>query len=102
MQTKRLSFWVTLTLIGVFLLAGCAPRAGGGENLAMAGSDDLVVDLPALVIDFNSEGEPSVGNVPLAQLADTFAPGTLDAAVLPPDIVTYMVDSNIQHLQIDN
>jgi hypothetical protein len=84
------------------VVAGCAPRATSGVTSAQPGTEDLVVDLPALVIDFDAEGHPSVGNVPLAQLADTFAPGALDTLLLPSDMVTFMTDSNIQHVQIDN
>jgi hypothetical protein len=60
------------------------------------------VDLPALVIDFDASGKPSVGNVPLAQLGAAFAPGVLDSLVMQPEMVGLMTESNIQHIQIDN
>ncbi len=53
-------------------------------------------------LDIDAAGLPSVGNVPLAQLGSTFAPGMLDSLVVPADMVKMMIDSNIQHLQIDN
>jgi len=83
-------------------LAGCAPRAFSGANASQAAPDALVVDLPALVIDIDSAGQPSIGNVPLKQLGDMFAPGQLDSLVVPSDIVALMTESNIQHFQIDN
>jgi hypothetical protein len=102
MHRRRLLSWLSLLSVAVIVLAGCAPRAFSGANAGQAAPDALVVDLPALVIDIDSAGQPSIGNVPLKQLGDTFAPGQLDALVVPSDIVALMTESNIQHIQIDN
>jgi hypothetical protein len=102
MHRRRLLSWLSLLSVAVIALAGCAPRAFSGANASQAAPDALVVDLPALVIDIDSAGQPSVGNVPLKQLGDMFAPGQLDSLVVPSDIVTLMTESNIQHFQIDN
>jgi hypothetical protein len=102
MYKQRLISWLTLLSVAVIALAGCAPRAFSGANASQAAPNALVVDLPALVIDIDSAGQPSIGNVPLSQLGSTFAPGTLDSLVVPSDIVNLMTESNIQHLQIDN
>jgi hypothetical protein len=102
MQKRRLLSWLTLLSVAVIVLAGCAPRATSGVTSSQASEDALVVDLPALVVDIDAAGLPSVGNVPLAQLSDAFAPGALDSLVMRPEMVTMMTDSNIQHIQIDN
>jgi hypothetical protein len=102
MQKRRLLSWLTLLSVAVIVLAGCAPRATSGATAGQAAQDSLVVDLPALVIDIDSAGQPSVGNVPIAQLGAQFAPGMLDTLVVPSDMVTLMTESNIQHLQVDN
>ena len=102
MQKRRVTLWLSLITIAVLVLAGCAPRAGGGETAKAATGQDLVVDLPAIVIDFNAQGEPSVGNVPIAQLASTFGAAGLDSAKLPPNIIDQLTKANIQHIQIDN
>lgn len=102
MYQQRLISWLTLLSVAVIALAGCAPRAFSGANASQAAPDALVVDLPALVIDIDNAGQPSIGNVPLSQLGATFAPGVLDSLVVPSDIVSLMTESNIQHLQIDN
>ncbi len=101
MQHSRSTTWAAILMVAVLVLAGCAPRAGGGV-FTTPGAEKLAVDLPALLIDFDDAGQPSVGNVPVAQLASQFAPGMLDSLVLSPDLVQYMVESNIQHLQISN
>jgi hypothetical protein len=102
MQKRRLLSWLTLLSVAVIVLAGCAPRATSGLTASQAGDSSLVVDLPALVLDFDASGAASVGNVPLAQLGASFAPGLLDAVVMPAETVTMMTESNIQHIQIDN
>ena len=102
MQKQRLTFWLTGLAVAVLVLAGCAPRAFSGETAAQTTGDDLVVDMPALVIDIDADGQPSVGNIPLSQLGATFAPGMLDSLVVPADTVRFLTESNIQHIQIDN
>jgi hypothetical protein len=102
MRTPRLTLWLSLLSVAVILLAGCAPRAGSGQTVAEAGSDALAIDLPALVLDYDAQGQPSVGNVPLAQIGDTVAPGMLPALTMSPEQIAFMTESNIQHLQIDN
>lgn len=102
MQKRRLLSWLTLLSVAVIVLAGCAPRATSGLTASQAAEDALVIDLPALVLDFDAAGAPSVGNVPLAQLGATFAPGVLDQVVMQAEMVTMMTESNIQHIQIDN
>ena len=102
MHKRRLLSWLTLLSVAIIVLAGCAPRATSGLTATQGGDADLVVDLPALVIDIDASGAPSVGNVPLAQLGASFAPGLLDAVVVPADMVTLMTESDIQHIQIDN
>jgi hypothetical protein len=102
MLKRRLLSWLTLLSVAIIVLAGCAPRATSGLTVGQAGESDMVVDLPALVIDIDASGKPSMGNVPLAQLGATFAPGTLDTLVVPADTVSMLTASNIQHIQIDN
>lgn len=102
MQRKRLTFWFTLMIVASVLAAGCAPRAQGGATASAVEDPALTIDLPALVIDFDSEGAASVGNVPLAQLGDMVAPGMLDQLTMQPETVGYMTESNIQHIQIAN
>jgi len=102
MQPKRLVQWLALAALAILVLAGCAPRQGQGDVAAMEGADQLAVDLPALVIDIDNTGAPTVGGIPLAALAGSFGAAGLEGLQLPPDQVTTLVDANIQHLQINN
>lgn len=98
MQTKRFTKLLSLLVfIALLPIAGCAPRAGGGEAAEM---DGFAIDLPALVIDYDAEGNPSIGNWLLTEIANMFAPGSMDSLILPPEQIGMMTDGNIQHVQV--
>lgn len=97
MLNRRVSFWAAIMLIAVIALAGCAPRAGQGSIDADA--DQLVIDLPALVLDFGMDGMGSIQNAALADLVGTLS--VMDVSV-PPEVVFAMGASNIQHIQVSN
>ena len=98
MLNRRVTFWAAITLIAVLALSGCAPRAGQGSVAGDA--DQLVIDLPALVLDFGMDGKPMIKNAALSGLVDTLGE-QLDLTV-PPDMVFLMEVSNIQHIQVSN
>lgn len=101
MKKSQVTLWVSLLLVAMVVLAGCAPRVGAGNTAAMAGGDELVVDLPAIVLDVASDGSPSIGNVPVAQMGGMLG-ADLSTLVIDPAWVGYLSDSNIQHLQVNN
>lgn len=98
MLNRRVRFWAAIMLIAVIALAGCAPRAGQGSIDADA--DQLVIDLPALVLDFGMDGMASIKNAALADLVGGLGV-PLDLEV-PPEVVFAMGASNIQHIQVSN
>lgn len=102
MQKRRLMFWTTMLLVAMIVLAGCAPRSGAGDAAAMTTDPmELVVDLPAIVLDVQSDGSIAVGNVPLAQLGAGFGID-LSAAAIDAAMVDFMTVGNIQHVQVNN
>jgi len=96
MSRKKLIVWVSLLMMGALLAAGCAPRTGGGA-VAAADGQALLVDLPAIVLDFDAEGNAAVGGVPVAELDPSLA--SLDT-MIGPDTIGMFTENNIQHLQI--
>ena len=102
MLNRRVTLWATLLLIAALALSACAPRSGQGAA-ASAESDpgELVVDLPAIVIDIMADGSPSMGNVPLTQIGGLIR-FDLSAIAVPSVWVDFMVASNIQHIQVNN
>jgi hypothetical protein len=100
-QKRRSMLLVSLVLAVLVLLVGCAPRATSGQLAANADSADVVIDLPALVIDVLANGQLSLGGQSLVDLGSQF--GTdLAAAALPQETVDFLTVSNIQHIQVDN
>lgn len=102
MPKKHYPVWAIALLIVALTVAACAPRAGGGEVLKLEDAADMALDLPALVIDFDSSGQPSIADMALTELVSGVAPGALDSLVLPPDVVQMLSENGVQHLQISN
>jgi len=98
---KRLTLWAALLLIVALVLTGCAPRTGAGSSAAMAMDDELVIDLPAIVIDFDSNGQASIGGVPASEMG-AMAGADLTGLALSPDWISYFSMTDIQHLQVNN
>lgn len=90
-----------LLMASLALLAGCAPRATGGMTEAVAGADQVFVDMPAIVIDIHSDGQSTVGNMPVSQLG-AMLNADLSQLSVDPAWVEYFTATNIQHIQIDN
>jgi hypothetical protein len=92
---------VSLFMVALVLLVGCAPRATSGAVAAAADESQVVVDLPALVLDVQPDGSISVGGQALTELGGGLGAG-LAAAAIPADMVDLITTYNIQHIQIDN
>ena len=93
--------FVSLLLVALVLLAGCAPRATSGAVAAAADDSQIVIDLPALVLDVQPGGGISIGGQALTELGGGLGAG-LAAVAVPPEMVDSITAYNIQHIQIDN
>ncbi len=100
MRKGRLVVLMSLLVAAVVVLAGCGPRATGGELAKNASDSQIVVDLPALVIDVQSDGSTSIGGMSVAQLGGLVGQN-LSTLSVPLDTVQFLTASNIQHFQID-
>lgn len=85
-------------------MIGCAPRATTGQATELAGAEKAVIDIPALVIEYDADGNPSMGGMPLATLAPALGmdAAMIDPLTLPAEQMTMLTDGNVQHVQIDN
>jgi hypothetical protein len=92
---------VSLLMVVLVLLVGCAPRATGGEIAAAADESDVVVDLPALVLDVQPDGAISVGGQALTELGGGLG-ANLQTLTVPAETVDLLSAYNVQHIQIDN
>lgn len=97
MRMRKMALWLSLLLTVTLALAACAPRTGGGTTAAAGGDQELLVDLPALVVDFDADGKATLGGVAVADLNPSLA--SLDT-MIGPDTVALFTENNIQHIQI--
>lgn len=100
MQVKRSFTVAALLLLVVLALAGCAPRPGAGEAAAKAPADALVVDLPAIAIDFDANGAASIGGIPIADVAASF--GVPAELPITAENIAMLTGLGIQHIQLVN
>ena len=69
MQHRRLALLLTALLILSLVLSACGPRPQQGELAQSATSDQaLVVDVPAVYIDYNEQGQATISGAALASL----------------------------------
>jgi hypothetical protein len=98
--TKRTFIVAALLLIALLALTGCAPRAGAGEAAAEAPADALVVDLPAIAIDFAQDGSASIGGIPIADVGASL--GVPIELPITADNINMLTGLGIQHIQLVN
>jgi hypothetical protein len=100
MNGKR-SLFLTFVLVAGLMLAGCAPRAGAGTTASSAGRDALYLDLPAILVEYDAEGQASLLGMPAAELSAALG-ADLSALSLDAETLEKFTSANIQHLQINN
>ncbi|MCB0132528.1 MAG: hypothetical protein KDD78_16820 [Caldilineaceae bacterium] len=101
---RRFPAWTIALLLMItgMALAGCAPRAGGGDVLGQAGDSAVVVDLPALAIDYDVDGNPSLGGIPLSDLGSVLPAELAAQLTFDAETIASLQKANIQHIQVNN
>jgi sulfur carrier protein ThiS len=99
MPVKRFWLLAMLAVFAVLVLTGCGARAGAGETAAAATDAALAVDLPALTIDFDTDGAASLGGVPLASFGALLPAGLADLK-LDKAMIDQLTAADIQHIQV--
>lgn len=80
------------------LLSSCGTRTGGGTIAAQGDHERLLVDLPALYIDYDAEGIAYVGSVPATTLG-ALSGVDLTFLNLERQQIQQLMDTNLQHIQ---
>lgn len=88
-------------LLVIILFTGCGPRIGGGETARQLSNSPVVIDLPALYLDYDRSGNASIGGVPVTALRELF-PVDLARLNLSAAQIDLIMNANIQHLQVTN
>ena len=100
-QHSRRSIFALLLLVAVLVLTGCAPRVGSGAETAGAEEGKLRIDLPALVVEYDENGEASLFGTPVSSLGATL--GTdLSALSLDAETIGTLTAAGVEHIQLVN
>ncbi len=100
MLAKRFLLLFSLALLAALVLTGCGARAGAGETAAAAADAPLVLDLPNLTIDYDADGNPSLGGAPLSSFGSLLPASLTSQLTFDKGIMDMLAAANIQHVQI--
>lgn len=101
MQRRRLGLLLTALLILTLVLSACGPRPQQGELAQSATSDQqLVVDLPAVYIDYDEQGQATISGAALSALGALLGQ---DLSVLDrtPEDMQRLADAGVQQMFIN-
>lgn len=98
-QRKGSLYSTCLLLITALIFSGCAPRVG--SSAASSGSG-AYINLPAIVVQYAEDGEASLFGMPVSELGELLGGADLSALSFEAETISNMVDSGIEHIQIDN
>ena len=68
MRNRRLALLLTVLLVALLVVTACGPRPDQGELAATTTGTELVVDLPALYIDYDDQGVASMSGSALGAI----------------------------------
>ena len=99
LRTERVRLF---TLLGFLLisLAACGQRIDGGTTAATT-TAPLVIDLPALYLDYDATGVAYIGTVKAADLGPALGVD-LTRVNMTPELVGRLQAAKIQHIQLTN
>ncbi|MFN8441182.1 MAG: hypothetical protein U0175_10455 [Caldilineaceae bacterium] len=92
---------LALLVIATVTLSACGPRAGRVDATTLS-PDAVVIDLPAIYIDFDANGTPTIGGQTLDQVGAQLGQQLPAVPSLPAAQIQMLTDYNIQHIQINN
>ena len=107
---KRVTLWAVLLLAVALVFSGCTSRVDNGSMIDRD-PDDFFIDLPAVVIDYASDGTASIGGLSQMTSASVYKPdpavseglaSILSGMTLQPLWVEHFTASNLQHIRVTN
>lgn len=96
MQHRRLALLLSALLILSLVLSACGPRPQQGELAQNPTSDQLLVDLPAVYIDYDEQGKATISGAALSALGALLGQD-LSSLDRTPEDMQRLADAGIQH-----
>ncbi|GIK74618.1 MAG: hypothetical protein BroJett021_36060 [Chloroflexota bacterium] len=96
MQNRRLALLLSMLLILSTVLAGCMPRPGQGNLAASSAADSVVVDIPAIALVYDEQGQASLKGLDLSALGVE-----LDALARTPEQIAAVRAAGIESAYVD-
>jgi hypothetical protein len=100
MQHRRLALLLTALLIFTLVLSACGPRPQQGELAQSATDNTLVVDLPAVYIDYDESGEATISGASVAALGALLGQD-LSTLNRTPEDIQRLTDAGVQNMFIN-
>ncbi|MCS6828635.1 MAG: hypothetical protein NZ553_18640 [Caldilinea sp.] len=96
MQNRRLALLLSMLLILATVLTGCMARPGQGNLAASAPPDALVVDIPAIALVYDEQGQVSLKGIDLSALGIA-----LDALARTPEQIARVRAAGVRSAFVD-
>jgi hypothetical protein len=100
MQHRRLALLLTALLIFTLVLSACGPRPQQGELAQSATDNTLVVDLPAVYIDYDESGEATISGASIAALGALLGQD-LSSLNRTPEAIQQLTDAGVQNMFVN-
>jgi hypothetical protein len=100
MQHRRLALLLTALLIFTLVLSACGPRPQQGELAQSATDDTLVVDLPAVYIDYDETGQATISGASVAALGALLGQD-LSSLNRSPEAIQKLTDAGVQNMFVN-
>jgi len=94
-MTKQITALLAITIL---IISGCAPRAGAESS---ASDGELHVSFPAILVEYDENGEASVLNMPVSDLKDSLGVD-LSALSFEASTIDDLTGGGIDVIHIDN
>ena len=95
----RFSRILVLLVVASLVLSACGPAVQTGADEMTPSGQRFLVELPRIVVDFDSQGRPSIGGVGLSDI-ESLTGFQLQPIALNPFYVDWMTFTNIQHIEL--
>lgn len=95
----RKPVWVILMVVAL-IAVGCGPAMQPAAAPQTDSGEVFTVALPRIIVDFDANGNPSIGNFGISTLRDWGLVAKNQNVTLPPEVIQAMTNANIQNIEL--